>query len=1165
MFEDKTNRLCLPCDDKCSMCIGYASNCTTCQINYVLEGNHCLNNCSKGKYLALNSLICENCDINCLNCEQNKTKCTSCSQNMFLQENLCVNNCNEDEFVDNSTKCQFCDNQCKTCTRDSLNCLQCKNQSLYANEGSCQTSCPPMKYSYQPKKQCFLCYNTCSKCYGEAEDNCFECSTGNYLYKSKCWDSCPDYTYKENEVCLNCGGNCKKCSIFNNCTICNAYYFVNASGNCKKQIELEAKLLEIYNPFSFKIKFESNDTLDLVDISKNLELLIYRKLNGKKINSNFTKIVENQFIYLEISYKEFLIDDSFLSISSKESNNNSFYFYFRNSTFHLMPFSALCNNSNFYYDNSSKTCIIKQSLSFYLKYSDSSNKYVLLTSGLSDEQALNISHLFKLNINNVTNFTYQIKILNENLFEIDFTFEEDIINGPYLTVSFNLSTEDILLHHMNIQNKDSHIKMIDYYIISSSEQQISSSTNALSVLADIFNLCNLYINIILNGNSSFLIQGLMLLNLIYILKFLQINFPPNVSSMFKLRSVNNLFAIPKIEIDEKDLLILPQNFRYYDVSEYYINNEASNIIQLFMILFIAYSFLIGWRYAKNQYKLTSSKRYLFATLLLKFLKKICVWSIFFNTIFSKYQGMVFFTTTSIKFLPLSKPKGILNISMAIINLLFLIFLPIHIYKLLSMMKSIALPQKNKVIPSENQKENEIMASELRNDQNVNISFELINIAKEQNSKKIEDLWKIEENMPSFNFGKMKPTFASEQLVKSENNDMCFPLFDGDINSPKNSNKIITSNQKIIKIMPVQITEEDQIKDDWRPAITLKSERDVGNKYAEELPRNKEFLETNMGISIQEKIEKGTIKNEEVKSLRFFFNGHANSPLISVDVAANSPQPLTFKKNDKQKLSVFCGKASPRNNPIINEETSLELRLNVNKKKENYKKQSVNFFAAAWNILKKVFEYKSCLTNFIQKFYDPTHCNSKRFNKRFFFLCSEFKQDNDFQRFFLLIDFLRHFFIMFFIVAFYGQAVFQISLITAINLFFFFFLLVSKPYKNRTLMLLTFWNEILINTILICVLKLAIYDENEQKDSNSRQQLGWAILFSNLMLMYSLVSLTVFKISKQILLIIRFVKRKRMVIIQNPTNESRPNSNGNEKLPIRREKRKETTFTGLWDI
>ena len=1190
MFEDKTNRLCLPCDDKCSICIGYSSNCTTCQINYVLEENKCLNNCSRGKYFSSNSSICENCNSNCLTCEESRNKCTSCPKNMFLQKNICVENCNEDEFVDNSTNCQLCDAQCKTCKGDSLNCLQCKNLSLYANEGSCQTSCPALKYGYQPTKQCFLCYNTCEECYGESENNCFGCYSGNYLYQNKCWDSCPDLTYGENDICLNCTENCKKCSSFNNCMVCNAYYYVNVSGNCEKQIEIEIKLLEIYNPFSFKIEFKSNDTLDLAVISQNLEMNIYRELNGKKFTSNFTKIVENEFIYLEISYKEFLSDDSLLSLSSKDSNNNSFYIYFENATAHLIAFSVLCNNSNSYYDNSSKTCKIKQTLSFYLKYSDSSTKYMLKTSGLSNEQTLNVTHLFKLNINNVTNFTYQIKNTNENLFEIDFNFEEDIINGPYLTVSFNLLTEDLLFQHINIQNEDYQIKMIDYYMMSSIEQEISSSTNALTVLADIFNLCNLYINIILNGNSSFLIQGLMLLNLIYILKFLQINFPPNVSSMFKSRSVNNLFPIPKIEIDENDLLILPQNFRFYEVSEYYINNEASNIVQLFMIFFLAYTCLTGWRYAKNQYKLTSSKRYRFATLLLKFFKKIFIWSIFFNTIFSKYQGMVFFTTTSIKFPPLSEPKGLLNILMAIFNLLFLIFLPIHIYKLLFMMKSIDFPQKNKVIPLEIQKENEIIASEfIDNQKGLDISFEMENIAKDQSLKKIEDLWKMDEKTPSYNSANLKQMFASEQIIKHQNNYISPPesprklinLFDeenNDLNSPKNklpfslfpsdSIKIITSNSKIINIMPVQIMDDDQVKDDWRPAIVLNSERNVGNKPVEKLPQSKEFLEANIGISIQEKIQKGAITNEEVKSLRFLFNGNASSPLISLDVARNTPQPFRFRpKDDKKKLSFFS--TSPRNKrqinpvPIIIGENSIE--LHVSKRKENIKKHSVKFFVAAWNMLKKVFICMSYFRNSIKKFYDPAHCNSKRFKKRFFFLSAEFKQNNNFQRFFLLIDFLRHFFIMFFIVAFYGQVIIQISLITAINLCFFLFLLVSKPYKKKNLMFLTFFNEIIINIILICVLKLAIYDENDQKDSNSRQQLGWAILFSNLILMYSLVGLTVFKIGKQILVVIRFVKLKRNAKMQSPQKESGPNLKTTEKKTMRRDKKKESTFVGFWGI
>ena len=1044
-FEDLSSRKCLSCSSQCSSCVNSSDTCTLCDQNYVLDNFQCLTSCTYGRYFSSTAGQCLDCDSRCLTCDKQSTICTSCKNQMvLLQDFSCATSCPQNQFADSNEICQTCDSKCSSCTKSSSYCLTCSDETLYADDGNCITHCSDNKYPYELNKQCFSCNETCNGCFGSQANQCIDCFIGYNFYKFHCYSTCPDKTFPENGNCSGCEKNCVHCVDSVQCSICDTNYYLNNSV-CMIKRQISASFFSIINPFSFKIIFGGEIIADDIEIILSEITSNISGSNGRKIDYNLNKEKEDLIIYLEFIYSEpITANNTNITFTFNEQINENFYITLYNNTFNLNTFSVCCTSSNSYYDQSSKKCQTKNSISFSLIYSDDPTVYSLRTRGLSSDQVIHVTDIFQVLISN-HNFIYDFSYGGSNIFSINFIFHDYIIGGPQLVIKKNVSLEYNILYHIIWVNEMATIKMTDCYQLSSNEQSISASTNDMSLMADIFNQCNLYINIVLNGQSSFLIQGLMLLNLINILKYISINYPPNVISMFNVRKSNgNMFGLPEINIDETDSLVLPQIFIQYEVSEYYLNNEGSFLCQVLTIVIIDISLLFMWKVYKTKFKSLPHKKYSkYFIGLLKWLKKIFIWPILFNYIFSKYQLLVFYTFTCFKFQTTSKPKGEINVFFAVISGIFIIFMPFHIYKLSRKMRKIHNNKFSKVTPVSSASDVEPKLK----------SFEIFRM----DSKSPETKKGIEEN------------FQSIENIKADYSNQHTPKL-----------RVISTILKNISINPVEITDSDICKDQWKHAMTPQKQN-LPDIHEEDAPNSQEFQETNIGTDIQTKLEQGRMKISEYKALSYIFNGNFSE-------VPNS--------------AIMTEKSTKRNIELTDCQPTV-----IKKPKEHRMLKQMTMFLSLLN--------KLCIVEKLKKYYIHLYgverCNDKQFIKRYSFLSNDFKNNNILQELYLFFDFLRHYLLASTVVIFFGYPLFQIIIISCLNIIFYMIMIVGRPFKNKYLMILTFINETLVNFALMSAILLAVYDETGNKDTTKRQLCGWFIIFANVFLMYSLVLTTLAKI------------------------------------------------------
>lgn len=247
-YKNSTLFQCLKCQGLCSTCLGSATTCTGCISGYTFNNNVC-EKCID---------FCSNCDTDPLLCDtcqepfeasDGDTKCV-CSQGLTFDpiNQICVGKCPDNYFTNTSRICQLCSSHyplCQTC--DSQNCLTCKTgYTLYnfncvcdyfylvRSTGSCVQTCPSRFYANSTTRLCEACDPRCSTCKGPSQNDCTSCNS-SYFYNGICYDICPNGTYNDTSVCVNCNSpiyqRCNECSIDLNkvvtCTSCQDTYYLD--------------------------------------------------------------------------------------------------------------------------------------------------------------------------------------------------------------------------------------------------------------------------------------------------------------------------------------------------------------------------------------------------------------------------------------------------------------------------------------------------------------------------------------------------------------------------------------------------------------------------------------------------------------------------------------------------------------------------------------------------------------------------------------------------------------------------------------------------------------------------------------------------------------------------------------------------------------------------
>ena len=190
------------CPDNCKKCNRENGKCETCEDNYYLKEEKCIE-CSED---CLNK-TCNNITGRCINCKNNDKYGDFCNK-------TCPINCVEDEMKGN---CERTNGTCNKGCKGNFNGIYCNNcKEEYYNLTTCEEKCS----EFCLEKKCNDTNGICNSCvesipgrYGNfCEFECQNCTEQGCNRETGYCIRCDNNFYREGNICDKCPDNCESCS-----------------------------------------------------------------------------------------------------------------------------------------------------------------------------------------------------------------------------------------------------------------------------------------------------------------------------------------------------------------------------------------------------------------------------------------------------------------------------------------------------------------------------------------------------------------------------------------------------------------------------------------------------------------------------------------------------------------------------------------------------------------------------------------------------------------------------------------------------------------------------------------------------------------------------------------------------------------------------------------
>ncbi|KAM3133428.1 hypothetical protein pb186bvf_014432 [Paramecium bursaria] len=561
-FTDNSEQ-CIQCLPQCVHCDN-AYSCSQCfftrEFDQIIKKCVCL----EGYFEIFDEQLCNKCPIRCSKCENNN-QCSECIQNAKLINSICE--C-QSQFYFDGNNCIYCNTQLALSIRSCWinNCGDgILNYGEECDDGN-QDYRDGCSYCIQDKGyQCSNQLLQISYCY-QCQSNCNQCEFINQIIIC---NKCNDGYFLEQNQCIKCNVNCKTCNSFDHCSAC----FVE-----------QQQLSRCLCPFGFYFYNQTCSSICGDGIKSTSEQCDDGNLRNRDGCDQFCN-TETQFqcnAQRQISICQQLQNiDLIVTNTFKQSN------------------------ANYKFQIQSQQMVLIEDLQIQIKLRNGDQKLVgYLQLSIEDDQNSNsiISDQWfqasiqydKSNFNKLTQIEFNLSI----------NFKQSIQNPRIIVqITSQLFNEE----YNKIEQNPLNIDIQSQYVLSDVQEQLSSY---MSKSGQYSTMCTIFMNMMLflfQGTSNLSLMMRATNQIIYI-KYMKIEFPPNLQLFLQDQQIFNIFEYLNVLDALNQFKIGFQiNFDYIYPGEQFdlYNNNANfmqNILPFFVLLIIAklykYLFLLSI-YATN--------------------------------------------------------------------------------------------------------------------------------------------------------------------------------------------------------------------------------------------------------------------------------------------------------------------------------------------------------------------------------------------------------------------------------------------------------------------------------------------------------------------------------------------------------------------------------------
>ena len=251
-------------------------------------------------------------------------------------------------------------------------------------------------------------------------------------------------------------------------------------------------------------------------------------------------------------------------------------------------------------------------------------------------------------------------------YELKLDFKQSVTSKPMMHINFQLPPQCIYntSNNLKLTNQNLSIILLDQYALDATTKQLITDTKKTTEEMNSATSNALIANNMIPSGASFAFRCIVSMDSIRFLRFLLIDYPPNVLAMFETTLPTSDF-IPNVNLDEDPRDgSLPDIFNNYNVSIYIFNNCGNNLIEVFAYMFVGVVAII---LMKIFFKKLESKA---LKVLLIVLRMIFVWNFAMSNALSSFMLYSFYTFMGVFYPVYTTGMGKFNVFFTFIMILF---------------------------------------------------------------------------------------------------------------------------------------------------------------------------------------------------------------------------------------------------------------------------------------------------------------------------------------------------------------------------------------------------------------------------------------------------------------------------------------------------------------
>ena len=254
-----------------------------------------------------------------------------------------------------------------------------------------------------------------------------------------------------------------------------------------------------------------------------------------------------------------------------------------------------------------------------------------------------------------TDFNFSFTQNDDLNYIININTTKPIINRPKFTFCMNFPLEIITQFNLIIVSNCQEINLLDWYPLSESDQKSIENTKKQSQVNSVVSANGM--SAILASSSGIFLFGLMMIEMIYFLKYIDVNYPLNALSLFESKQSSYVLFFRYTFRMEPDSYVMPDIYTYYGVSPYFFNNTGEILSEISAVVVLAFFIMTLNIFMQN--------KLWFFSKIFSLIGDLLIWELVILFIFLSIQKLFFYATCALCFFPVTT-HGILNSVCALI-------------------------------------------------------------------------------------------------------------------------------------------------------------------------------------------------------------------------------------------------------------------------------------------------------------------------------------------------------------------------------------------------------------------------------------------------------------------------------------------------------------------